>query len=66
MEDKFAVVCVNTQTINCELGYFFLEDDNGNTEVFDSEQDAKEAIKKCWQDGPLMYAVLSLGELDFN
>lgn len=67
MEDKFAIMCANTAHPSGDLKYFLLEDDDENTVIFTSENDAEAHIKnEVWKDGPICYAVVTLGDLDFK
>jgi hypothetical protein len=67
MEDKFLIMCLNCSTASgYQYAFFLLEDENDNTRVFDTEQEAMEEIIQMGSDGPFAYAILCTGDFVYK
>lgn len=67
MEDKYLIMCLNCAAVNgYQYAFFLLEDKNGNTRVFDTEQEAMDEIIKMGGDGPFAYSILCTGDFEYK
>ena len=66
MEDKYLIMCLNTSTASgYQYAFFLLEDENDNTRVFDTEQEAMNEIIEMGDDGPFAYSILCTGDFKY-
>lgn len=67
MKDKYLIMCLNCAPANGnQYAFFLLKDENGNTRVFDTEQEAMDEIIELGGEGPFAYSILCTGDFEYK
>lgn len=66
MQDKYLVILLNCASPWTEYAFFLMTDEDDNTRVFDTEQEAKDAIEECVNKDIFAASILCTGDFVYQ